>query len=357
MKLNNRIYILDILRIISAIWVVVVHTIAWWLHSFSLWSIQWRIVNMIEGFWHRSVPVFLMLTGIFLLRDDKLDEDPLIFYQTRLTKVIVPFIICVFAFLWFDYFVVWKSIDIYHIFSNFINVWYSYHLRYILIIIWLYIIIPFMRILVKYDKDHKDIKEWSVRILYLYIYIRIWFKIINQILINIIGVPWAATSSWFLWYDGLVIIWYCIRYDKFIINKIWLRWSILLYFIAAIFTVLATGALSIYSWSMNDLFYQNNTPNVLAMSIALICIARYFYDNLNLPDRYIYIIRKLSKTSFGVYLYHPIFIYIYDLIFHELWISYWYNLILTATFSVISVRSFVHIIQKTSIWKKILPET
>ena len=64
-----------------------------------------------------------MLTGIFLLRDDKLDEDPITFYKSRLVKVIIPFLICVLFFLFFDYIVLAnKEFNLYYILLDFINI-------------------------------------------------------------------------------------------------------------------------------------------------------------------------------------------------------------------------------------------
>ena len=65
--------------------------------------------------------MFLMLTGIFLLRDDKLDEDPIVFYRSRLIKVIIPFLVCASVFVLFDLFIVKKDFDIYNILLDFIN--------------------------------------------------------------------------------------------------------------------------------------------------------------------------------------------------------------------------------------------
>jgi hypothetical protein len=62
-----------------------------------------------------------MLTGILLLRDDKLDEDPIVFYRSRLIKVIIPFLICAGVFVLFDFFVIKKDFDIYNILLDFIN--------------------------------------------------------------------------------------------------------------------------------------------------------------------------------------------------------------------------------------------
>lgn len=346
---KNRIYILDVLRIISAIGVIVVHTIAIWLSSFEVASYPWRIVNIIEWARHRSVPVFLMLTGIFLLREDKLDEDPIGFYRSRLIKVIIPFFICVWFFALFDYVILANKVfDLYHFILDFINVWYYYHLWYILVIIWLYIIIPFMRVIVKNS---------PVRLLYLYIYIRFGFKIVNQVLVQVFGVPRAWTPSWFLWYDVLAIIGYCVRYQKFIVSWLTTKKALFVYIFAAIATILWTWWISMREWKINEFFYQNNMPNVLVMAISLLVIARHLYDTLNIPDKYIYWIRKISKTSFGTYMYHPIFIYIFQHIFSKLWFSTWYNMILTAVCSIFWVWLFVYIIQKTSFWKKILPET
>lgn len=342
---NSRIIILDILRIVSAAGVVIKHTLVQWLMSFAVWSSSWIAINVLNSFWRWSVPVFLMITGIVLLRPDKLDDDRVEFYKTRLTKVIIPFLVVIACFLGFDI-LTWRFTWWYDAVRAILSNGYQYHLWYVLTILGVYFITPFLRIILKHGE---------VKLLHLYIYLWIWFKVMNLILLHTMWISFGATPSWFTWIDAYVIIWYCIRYTGWL-SKINTKRLVLAYVLWWIATAAGTYYISIQSGTYNEFMLANNMPNIIIMSVAIIAIARQNYEKI--PANISSPVRKLSKTSFGVYLYHPLFIHLAYYIVSDRMGIFWLKwLMIIAILAVIFTWSFVYIVQKIPGGKNIIPET
>lgn len=87
-----RQYNYDLLRIISTIAVIFIH--ANWLYFKSFYenpesSITWILLALINIITRFSVPAFVMLSGAFILSNDK-NADALGFYKKSLKKIFLP---------------------------------------------------------------------------------------------------------------------------------------------------------------------------------------------------------------------------------------------------------------------------
>lgn len=343
----NRIWILEILKTVSAISVVVKHTIVTWLTYYPIGSIYWWITNIVESFTRRSVPLFLMITGILILKPSKFDENYMDFYRKRILSVLVPFIFAVGLYVFGDIVILWTPILNYHEFiKSILNIWYYYHLWYVVLILAVYMIIPFIRVILKNADD---------RLLRIYMYFWIGFKFINIVLVQYLWWAWAWTPSWFLGLEWYVILWYMIWYKWFIVEYLWKYKIIWLYLIAACFTALWVYTSSLEVWTLSDQFFHPNMPNIMIMSICVMWIWYHFKD-LTLSKNVLEKLRVFSKTRFGLYIIHPVFIFLFTILFNKLWISFWYNLILTSIASIITSWFVVWVMQKFKWGRVIYPE-
>lgn len=98
MKIENRKNGLDLLRIIAACSVVLLHINAQWLFNGDIKGnvalIVENLINLVTRF---CVPCFLMISGMFLISNDK-NEDASSFYKKSMLKIGIPYFII--AFLW-----------------------------------------------------------------------------------------------------------------------------------------------------------------------------------------------------------------------------------------------------------------
>lgn len=141
----------DMLRIIAIIGVVIIHVTAPTIGIYNMIGEErfWWTANFMNAAFRWSVPVFVMISGMLLLRPDR-TETTLAFYRRRLGAVLVPFLIWSFIYyLW----------GIRHDLQQF--EWISfvrgllangiyYHLWFIYMLIVLYMIVPVLRIFVKH---------------------------------------------------------------------------------------------------------------------------------------------------------------------------------------------------------------
>lgn len=61
---------MDVLRILAALSVILLHVSAIYLEKTSVNSIQWSVANILDSSTRWCVPVFVMLSGAFLLQKD-----------------------------------------------------------------------------------------------------------------------------------------------------------------------------------------------------------------------------------------------------------------------------------------------
>ena len=114
-----------------------------------------------------------MISGIVLLQPSKLQEDYKTFYKKRFTTVVIPFIFAVALYVGLDYVRIGADFNWLQATKDIINIGYYYHLWYVAFIIGLYLIIPFLRVLIQHI-DHK--------LLRLYLYFWAGFQFLNLII-------------------------------------------------------------------------------------------------------------------------------------------------------------------------------
>lgn len=87
-KKDNQINYISVLTVISAIAVVILHTNEFWVYSEEKY---WAIANIIECVFYFAVPIFFMISGITLI-DYRDRYDTKEFLKRRMKKTLIPFI-------------------------------------------------------------------------------------------------------------------------------------------------------------------------------------------------------------------------------------------------------------------------
>ena len=144
-KNNNkplRIYYFDILRIVSSFFVVLIHVSAKYYANSNINSNNWKIAYYYNGVSRFGVPVFLMISGaLFLSREVSFSKILKKYIGRLLTKLI---------FWSFIYSIYITNLSIKNIQILIINfVLGNYHFWFIMVIIELYLITPFLREIIK----------------------------------------------------------------------------------------------------------------------------------------------------------------------------------------------------------------
>lgn len=285
----------DYLKVCAIISVVLIHTTSNYIY-------QSRIALLINQFSRFAVPLFILLSGL-LLNISNSKTSLLIFYQKRAKKIILPFII-------------WTTI--YIIITNLNNIkmgeynlkdfilaltkgliWGNgyYHLYFMTVIIQLYLLYPFLKIIIAKYPYISLITSFIVTFIY---QIAVYFQILN-----IIKLPWSPLPyyeffpTWiFFFVFGMFLAQNIANLNKMIIGKTRLLGAIwLLSFIILLIDSKITN------------IYDSIRPSIIIYCVTSFLFGYKIFINFDPETSLSNVISWLSRQSFFIYLSHSIFIY------------------------------------------------
>lgn len=287
----------DLMRVFLAFLVVVLHTSAffWPLENFS--DNNFLYLSFINSFTRASVPVFLMLSGYFLLSR----EENLTYILKKSLHIYILFII-------WSIFYTFPAILRDFSFKNFINLFLSsnYHLWYLMAAVWCYLLSPFLYGLKKLPE-----KYFNYMMVFMILFGPISYSLSN--FINILNHPtlYNLYSTLKIYFFGNIIIYFALGYFlKKDFNKIFdfiLKNNLILFLIfvcVSIFNGFLTFHFSKVENSPTMIFFDNFNIIVFLQSFIIFL----FFKNINfssIKKSTEKIILIFSKCSFGIYLIHP----------------------------------------------------
>ncbi len=304
---KNRVAFVDGLRIFSIFAVVVVHICADGWGKLPVSDPDWRILNIFASSVRWCVPLFVMISGIFMLKPDKH-----ISVRSIWSKYILRMVVAL--FLWGTlYFALKAPAGSFHDIGSLANVIFTgftsnifgpthYHLWYLYIAIGLYALTPSIRIFVK-GAGKTDLE-------YLIIFLAIFsFSIVltNFFMFQMNFKSIAILN--FLEFSGFVC-YYVIGYYlyNFGLPK---NIRITLYVLAAssfFLTVFGTQILSQMSESTFFGLHGYLLPTTMLEACAIFVLFREMKAFSTLSDKGSSSLGSISSLVFGIYLIHPIFV-------------------------------------------------
>lgn len=305
---DNRIIYFDLLRILAVFSVVILHVSAqnWYLSAVS--SFEWNAFNVYESLSRFSVPVLVMISGVFFLDPNKTITIKKL-YKKNILRLGVAYISWSFFYSIAVYFLAGNKIKvgmIKYILEGTLNS--TFHLWFLPMLIGLYVLTPFIRILIQ--KDDKNIIKYF---LVLFIILRLLIPTIiyinyeNIYYINSIlsKIPVKSIDI----YVGYFITGY-ILYKSELSKKT----RIIAYIagIASLFTCMfLTYKYSLLQGSVTEIFYSNSTITTFLMTGSVFIFFKYEVSKWKWPRKQYRIIVSISKCSFGIYLLHVFFLYLF----------------------------------------------
>lgn len=158
-NIKKRDYNMDLLRILAAFMVIVIHVSAYNFSNTPTKSIEWLSYNFYDSIVRSAVPIFLMISGAFFL-SDKIQSNIKKIYTKYIFKLIVVFIFWSIAYALFSLFTDRLSIN--QMISSIITG--HFHLWYLPVIIGIYVISPFIYKFIK-NSDEKIFKYFIILLL------------------------------------------------------------------------------------------------------------------------------------------------------------------------------------------------
>ena len=282
----ERNYTIATLRTIATLLVIILHIAGGYVNSgmdgnnynFSFW-----IGNIVDSFSRICVPLFVLISGMFLLGRK---EAFLQSYKKRASRIAVPLIV------WSIIYVVYKALVYYIINDSFIIIDLAeslvlgvpfYHLWYLYMIIGLYLLIPVLNNLIIPNLSRRSL--WTIS------YIFLAFGVLN-VGYNFIFGNRPIFLLWFIDYLGYFLLGYLIKGSN-------LKIPLKSLSIAYILSSLAIALLSYVTAKNfhNFYFYEYLTPFVI---IASLSIYKLFHQ-ITIKEN---MLSKIEHLTLGVYLIH-----------------------------------------------------
>jgi len=290
---------LDLMRITAMAAVVVLHVSGMKWSEAAAGSFEWHVLNIFDSLVQWAVPVFVMISGSLFLGSEKTVKQ---IYSKNLLRILTAFIFWSFLYAVGMIFSGNAPKDIVKAFTG-----GAYHMWFLFMIAGLYMIVPFLRLIVK---DEKLTRYFLI--------LSFIFAFVFPQLIKIISVSSGGGALFLEELTGKFRLNFVIGFQFYFVLGYYLNRHVLPGKSAAavyicglagfIFTVLMTVAISGRQDLDPLMFYDSFTLNVLSEAVCVYVFFKRRFDGRSSGR----VVSALSKYTFGVYLVHAYFIYFFD---------------------------------------------
>lgn len=326
--MKKRNICLDLVRIIATILVIMIHSSSFFVKTYRRNTYEFIIGNILDSLSHIAVPLFIMISGALLL--DETNEIRLSYILNKIKNVIK--LICIWSLIYVAIYefmfplLKGEEINIKRIIYSLING--HYHMWYLYMVIGLYLITPFLRTICK--KGNKSLILGYIIIAMVIYFLR---QIANILEFNMNGLKYLNEflDKFYLgFFENYIpyylLGWYIVNFDFKKKDRI----KVLLLGIGSMLTIICYSILTL---DYETAWMQFGILIFLASASVFLAI-----NNLDLSK-----IMKLrskiilvSNLTFGVYIIHPIFIDIFQMIYRYEKIPFLYIMLCCTCVTLIS---------------------
>lgn len=288
--MKERYEYMDWLRVLAIITVVGIHVLSKIINAEAPEAWEWKLANAIDSALRWCVPVFFMLSGALLLTR-KPDEPVWSFLKKRLAKAFIPLLFWSGVYLLYRILEQGRSYTVGEALTLFLTDDIYYHLWFLYTIIGLYLMAPFLRILV--DRMSKRTFEY---------FLLFWviFSVLMPFVNKFLGFDIAFGAGMFEPYIGYFMLGaYLFLYpiDKKHLPLLGVA-AVLGYF----GTYLGTESLTDYKGELDEFFYEHYRPNSLAITLFIFTAFQHLNPRLQANK----FITSISSATLGIYVIHPL---------------------------------------------------
>ena len=297
----------DLMRILATFAVICIHVCAesltWEVGRYS--SATWSYLNIFDSISRFAVPVFVMLSGSFVI--DKYKENSLKkLYTKNIFRMVCSFVFWALVYVGFNLLknvILHNPVDKKELIYSLIRG--EYHLWFIPMVIFLYAITPLLKEICSTKKNEQYFLLLAC--------IPVIFNFVNYF-ITIQPFNYLFDKAGFQFVSGYTVYYVLGHYlNKYEVLK---KHRILIY-IFAIFSVIATVFVSYWhyiSGKVEESFLYNYlSPTVLIVAVAVFLLFKYNVSKISLKEKTQGFIVKLSSLTFGVYLSHMLLVRVFKL--------------------------------------------
>ncbi len=302
---NDRLLWVEILRILACIAVITIHVTSLPYENAEMSDFLWKVCNFLKSFTEFGVPVFLMFSGMFMLRKD----IPInVIFKKYIKKIVIAFLFWSFAYTALEAYSnlrSYGSFPIEHAIGYFING--MAHFWYIYALIALYLITPMLR------KIAVDKKLTAYLLILSFVFSFAFPQMIS--LLEYCNV-WqnfflADELSWVLNKFNVLSVLQLVFYYLlgYFVSTVEIKGisEYAIYF-AGLFSLAAKIVLSIVisaqSGSKFMLLFGRNTVTTAFFALAIYVFGKNAISKIDFPKKVQKVILSISTSTFSIYLMH-----------------------------------------------------
>lgn len=282
----------DRIRIFAPFFVMLLHASAQLVAQFGqVRADWWYTAYFMDVFARPCVPLYVMLSGCFILNRDYTIPK---FFKKRVLRVLLPFIFWSILLTLGNIVIFKKTYVISHFPMQFFTEPIYYHLWYVYMLMSLYLITPVLRgWIVSMGSNYAP----------LHYFIATWFIVstIIPIFTFVTGKYIAFQTQYVYGFIGYYVLGYYIGNCTIPISRNRQNWyAFIMWLVGFLFTAIAVYVHSTHSGKLNEFFFDNLQPNLILMSVGMFVL----FKNL-IPEGIEGRKTKLIKNiSYGLYLSH-----------------------------------------------------
>lgn len=284
----------DALRCLASAAVVLLHCVGSPLSAADVYSSSFLVLNVLSSLTRWAVPMFVMLTGAFLLDPEKpLSTKSWLRHTLRIAAA--TFFWSLFYCLWYQrelgFTLAWLKASL----SAFAQGSLHYHLWYLPMLLGLYLFLPVLRAFVR-GAARRDL--WYA--VGLWTIFKVFLPTLSSFFPSLPGLSWLTRFEFWniLGYSGWLLLGYLLRTCS--LSRRRGQLLLLAGALSAVLTPVFTALLSRRDGILSSVFYGNCSPTVLFMTAGIF----FLFREKDLGKRSLW--SRLAPLTFGVYLLHPL---------------------------------------------------
>lgn len=307
---GGRLAYADLLRGLATIAVIVIHVTAGPLTALNVTSADWGVLNVYNGLTRWCVPVFLMLSGMFMLDPKKGLTTP-----TLLGRYVLRILTALFFWGFFygitNYLLAGGSLSWDAVLLSLKNVLWTnthFHLWFLYTILGLYLLTPILRAFVR-GASRGDF-HWLFLLVFLFgalLPLALHFRPSQTVSAWTQALSVSSAVEGIITYIGYYVGGYYLK--NFTLGRLPEIIIYLLGIFGAVVTVGGTALMSNRAGRADFFLYGYTTPNVLFMAVAVFVLFRYLLGVSEERGRRRGV-AAVAQVSFGIYLVHEFFLLI-----------------------------------------------
>ncbi|MCR4942456.1 MAG: acyltransferase family protein [Campylobacter sp.] len=300
---SERIFYPDFLRVVAIFAVIILHICYANWNFFAADTFAWQVLNFYDGLTRWCVPVFFMLSGMFLLDfrryGDDVSENFKRICKRNISRVAL-------ALVFWSIFYTYESMLLNHDFDpnplRIFDMFFTctmYHLWFLYVIIGLYILAPFLQLLVK----NLSKKDFELLLIILAIFCCAYD------FINVILKYFTAKTLHFRYnlpeFSGYLLYFLAgFYFANFEISQKAKRNLYILFFVGLFVTIVLNSLFALNHEKTKAFFYEYRLINVMFVSFGIFIFCKDFFSKISINTKFRTLINRLTSLSFGIYLLH-----------------------------------------------------